>query len=565
MRQWAPVRDGRAAGGWRFPLPLRLGVVLLGVAPSVLVPATAQADENVSSSYGVYCGVFRQEDGSLTSEDPAGVAFDGQRNDAAASPAEHTARAGSTAIYPAAAPYGEDCEAVTEFRDRLTVGAGSSGLADGAQVEVEVTVRLDSALDIAYGNGDFISRARYIARTSLRSLDDCPPGPEGPWCDVPARFNDDHEHYVYRYDGAIDGLSERDHSFTTNTGVDVGGWTDETDQADPTEVQVFTGTARLTVGHRYDLVGYLNAFTQAYDQVGLRATATVDELSFAIAPTASSAGVELAWASAGGGAGGGEPEDDVAPEVDAGITPAAVGGWHTGTPTIALSATDGGSGVASITYSTTGAVTTAPTVVDGALAEFSIGADGVTEVTYQAADVAGNVSSPQLLTIRRDTVAPLLVGLADITVAAPDGTGAQVTFQVGAQDALTPAPAVSCDRLSGSTFPVGRTQVSCRATDAAGNAATGGFTVTVTPPVLTAMDRLGRAVAALQPAPRIALTAFFLLADNRFDVGRVSQGCTTLATMRVFVLVLRNVWIVSASEARTLGELIDAARTEHRC
>lgn len=46
----------------------------------------------------------------------------------------------------------------------------------------------------------------------------------------------------------------------------------------------------------------------------------------------------------------------------------------------------------------------------------------------------------------------------------------------------------SCDRASGSTFPPGETTVTCTASDAAGNEASGSFTVTVvdtTPPALS--------------------------------------------------------------------------------
>ncbi|MGC8952805.1 HYR domain-containing protein, partial [Chloroflexus sp.] len=54
-------------------------------------------------------------------------------------------------------------------------------------------------------------------------------------------------------------------------------------------------------------------------------------------------------------------------------------------------------------------------------------------------------------------------------------------------DAVSGAVAVTCTPASGSTFPLGTTTVTCTATDAAGNTASGSFTITVTsasaPPV----------------------------------------------------------------------------------
>lgn len=48
-----------------------------------------------------------------------------------------------------------------------------------------------------------------------------------------------------------------------------------------------------------------------------------------------------------------------------------------------------------------------------------------------------------------------------------------------ATDDTDPAPQVSCDPASGSSFPLGASTVTCTATDAAGNAAVGTFNVTV--------------------------------------------------------------------------------------
>jgi PKD repeat protein len=99
-----------------------------------------------------------------------------------------------------------------------------------------------------------------------------------------------------------------------------------------------------------------------------------------------------------------------------------------------------------------------------------------------------------------DTTPPVLTVPEDMVVEAISSDGAEVTYNVTAEDnvdgiatleedgALTQDNVgggidISCDPPSGSTFPVGDTEVQCTATDEAGNV--GGpvsFTVTVNPP-----------------------------------------------------------------------------------
>jgi hypothetical protein len=105
---------------------------------------------------------------------------------------------------------------------------------------------------------------------------------------------------------------------------------------------------------------------------------------------------------------------------------------------------------------------------------------GATTVRCSATDAAGNTSNGSFRVTVADTAAPVLRLPADITVAASGASGAVVTFAASATD-LNPAnPAVTCAPSSGDAFPVGTTTVRCSATDAAGNAASGSFTVTVT-------------------------------------------------------------------------------------
>jgi hypothetical protein len=87
-----------------------------------------------------------------------------------------------------------------------------------------------------------------------------------------------------------------------------------------------------------------------------------------------------------------------------------------------------------------------------------------------------------------DTTPPALCALPDLRVPSTFPTGAFVSFETCARDLVDGATGVSCDRPSGSFFPIGKTRVSCSSVDRHGNAAPAAtFTVTVgdaTPPTL---------------------------------------------------------------------------------
>ena len=134
---------------------------------------------------------------------------------------------------------------------------------------------------------------------------------------------------------------------------------------------------------------------------------------------------------------------------------------------------------------------TAVDVVDGAVpvactpsagSAFPIGTTSV--ASCQATDRAGNVASGGFtVTVDASHVPPQLNlpgGTAGITVSATTAGGATVTNAVTASSAGGGAVAVSCTKPSGAVFALGTTLVTCVATDARGNTATGGFHVSVT-------------------------------------------------------------------------------------
>ncbi|TXS72044.1 HYR domain-containing protein [Streptomyces sp. sk2.1] len=87
-----------------------------------------------------------------------------------------------------------------------------------------------------------------------------------------------------------------------------------------------------------------------------------------------------------------------------------------------------------------------------------------------------------------DIDAPV-VTVDDLTVRAEDDEGARVTYDATARDATDGTLPVTCAPASGSLFPVGRTTVTCSATDSAGNTGTDTAQIEVLePPVPPSAD-----------------------------------------------------------------------------
>jgi hypothetical protein len=151
-------------------------------------------------------------------------------------------------------------------------------------------------------------------------------------------------------------------------------------------------------------------------------------------------------------------------------------------PAVSVNAT-GASGAA-IDDAVLGAATTsggvAPINITRAPAgnQFAVGS---TTVIWMAADADGNSAMAQQQVTVNDVTPPVVTVPADITLAAASANGAVVTFTASATDIVDGSVLVSCVPASGSTFAVGATPVVCSSTDAHGNSASAGFTVTVTP------------------------------------------------------------------------------------
>lgn len=115
---------------------------------------------------------------------------------------------------------------------------------------------------------------------------------------------------------------------------------------------------------------------------------------------------------------------------------------------------------------------------------------GATTITCSATDAHGNAGIATTFTVSVTNTAPIFTPPADVTAEATGAAGAALAFSAsGHDDEQGSIPAV-CSALSGTTFGLGTTTVTCTVTDVAGASASGSFRVTVrdtTAPAITAV------------------------------------------------------------------------------
>jgi hypothetical protein len=121
--------------------------------------------------------------------------------------------------------------------------------------------------------------------------------------------------------------------------------------------------------------------------------------------------------------------------------------------------------------------------IDGAIAVACTPASGsvfplgTTTVGCNATDSHGNLATATFAVTVRDTVPPVVTVPGNLT---RDASAALVvTYTAAATDAVDGVVNVACAPASGSRFPVGVTTVTCTAADAAGNAGSASFSITV--------------------------------------------------------------------------------------
>lgn len=117
-----------------------------------------------------------------------------------------------------------------------------------------------------------------------------------------------------------------------------------------------------------------------------------------------------------------------------------------------------------------------------------------------------------------------------ITVNATSPAGASVTYSASATDDLDPAPSIVCVPPSGAIFPIAVTNVSCTATDAAGNSAMGSFDVRVKGADEQIVDLIAKTASYLRlPTLSASLRAALLSASSTLLSGNKPLACAALS------------------------------------
>jgi hypothetical protein len=136
------------------------------------------------------------------------------------------------------------------------------------------------------------------------------------------------------------------------------------------------------------------------------------------------------------------PTETVPPTITATLSPEPnAEGWNKDEVTVTLSATDGGSGVESITYSASGDNEIAETTVEGDSAQLQVKSDGYTTITYRAKDRMENVEE-KTIQVRLDKTGPRNA------VSIPEN-GAKVSQDSGSLLSLRTIAGTADDTLSG--------------------------------------------------------------------------------------------------------------------
>lgn len=153
--------------------------------------------------------------------------------------------------------------------------------------------------------------------------------------------------------------------------------------------------------------------------------------------------------------------------------------------------------------------------------------DEATPVACTASDASGNAAATGFLVSIVDTTPPVITGLpGDLVFEAtgPDGATAEWVSPT-ADDLVDGAVAASCAPASGSMFAYGDTAVTCSATDAHANGASGTFTVSVVDTTPPAFDAAPGDVTVEATGPAGAPVSFPLPAARDLRDGAVAVAC----------------------------------------
>jgi hypothetical protein len=138
-------------------------------------------------------------------------------------------------------------------------------------------------------------------------------------------------------------------------------------------------------------------------------------------------------------------------------------------------------------------------VVSATPASGSVFAIGNTTVNLTATDAAGNTATASFIVTVRDTIAPVVTAPANVSAEATSAAGAEVSYAAATATDAVGVTSITSNPPSGSTFPLGDTIVTATAKDAAGNAGSGSFVVTVRDTTAPAITSLAPSQGSLWP------------------------------------------------------------------
>lgn len=358
-------KRGETRGTRPAPLKLRALGLITAVA-FVLLATPAGASE-------LQAGCTSKRDGVYFSNPGGAVEFEGEGVDGYADDASQTARGRARAAY-ADLGASEDCAINLRFGNTLTVGPGSTGLANGEPVRLTVTLELSGTVLTAPPSSSGGSLAEMTATYEVSQPIAGPDPSDEVWASLLLGFRADFEQQHYA-SGATNLYRTERVELETNVGDPL--WQDEYYEAfhggevsAPFEINSLTATFETSVGAELTISAYLSTLASAYGSGAVAESDFFESLQAAIAPASGFEGLQLLY---------------------------------------------------------------------------------------------GDTAEPQ------DTTPPLLTVPETITVDANSPQGAEVSYEASANDDTDPRPVVSCDIPSGSLFPIGRTTVTCTATDTASN------------------------------------------------------------------------------------------------
>lgn len=185
---------------------------------------------------------------------------------------------------------------------------------------------------------------------------------------------------------------------------------------------------------------------------------------------------------------------------------------------------------------------------------------GETTVTCSATNAAGKSASAIIAVTVRDKKAPKLTLPGHQVVESASAAGVAVSFIATADDVVDGRVAVTCVPASGSVFPLGKTTVSCSASDHAGNAKSGTFNVTVRDTVAPTIVSITPSASILGLAAQMVPVTIAVVAQDAVDPAPVCQVCKVTSNVKD----LEHDGVPDWSITGPLSVSLEAATPAHR-